>query len=237
MEESKQVKHIAIIMDGNRRFAQKQGLDKVRGHDSGAKKLGEVIEWCLEYRIKELTLYTFSMQNFSREKREVDTLLNLFRKHFEKLKDDNKISKNRIRVRVIGRIHMFPEDLQRSIYEIMEKTKTHDNLTINFAMAYGGREEIVDAVRKIAEDVKFGSINITNIDSIDEKMFASKLYLNSDPEIVIRTGGDKRTSNFLPWQTIYSEWFFTTSLWPEFSKEEFVKILDEFNSRERRFGK
>ena len=177
------------------------------------------------------------MQNFSREKREVDTLLNLFRKHFEKLKDDNKISKNRIRVRVICRIHMFPEDLQRSIYEIMEKTKTHDNLTINFAMAYGGREEIVDAVRKIAEDVKFGSINITNIDSIDEKMFASKLYLNSDPEIVIRTGGDKRTSNFLPWQTIYSEWFFTTSLWPEFSKEEFVKILDEFNSRERRFGK
>ncbi len=234
MEVINKITHIAIIMDGNRRFAQKQGLDKIKGHDSGAKKLSEVIEWCLEYKIKELTLYTFSMQNFSREKREVDTLFSLFRKHFERLKDDEKISKNKIRIKVIGRTHLFPEDLQKSIRDIEEKTKDNDNFMLNFAMAYGGREEIVDAVKRIAEEVKFGSINI---ESVDEKSFAEKLYLNSDPDIVIRTGGDKRTSNFLPWQTVYSEWFFTESLWPEFSKEEFMQMLNEFNSRERRFGK
>lgn len=228
------IKHIAIIMDGNRRFAKKNSLAEGKGHEKGAEKLADVIKWCLEAKIKELTLYTFSMQNFNRDKKEVDGLLGLFRKHFDKLKDDKKITENKIRIKVIGRKYLFPEDLQKSILEIEQKTEEHDNLTINFAMAYGGREEIVDAAKLIAEEVKFNNISV---EEIDENMFAQKLYLNSNPEIVIRTGGDHRTSNYLPWQTVYSEWFFTESLWPEFSEKEFLEIINKFNERERRFGK
>ncbi|MFH1440040.1 MAG: polyprenyl diphosphate synthase [Candidatus Woesearchaeota archaeon] len=231
---SRPLTHIAVVMDGNRRFAKKQSLLLGKGHESGAKKLEKVIDWCLEIGLKELTLYTFSMQNFNRDKKEVDDLFRLFRKHFNKLKDDKRIFKNRIRIKVIGRKHLFPEDMQKSIAEIEELTKKHDNLTINFAMAYGGREEIVDAARLIAEEVKYNDISI---EEIDEKMFAEKLYLKSDPDIVIRTGGDHRTSNFLPWQTVYSEWFFVNNLWPELSKKEFMDIADMFNKRERRFGK
>jgi tritrans,polycis-undecaprenyl-diphosphate synthase [geranylgeranyl-diphosphate specific] len=228
------IKHVAIIMDGNRRFARKNKLLEGKGHEKGAEKLADVIKWCLEKEIKELTLYTFSMQNFNRDKKEVEGLFGLFRKHFEKLKDDKKIEENKIRIKVIGRKHLFPEDLQKSIFNIEEKTKNNDNLTINFAMAYGGREEIVDAAKRIAKEVKFNDLSI---EEIDEKLFAEKLYLNSNPDIVIRTGGDHRTSNYLPWQTTYSEWFFTESLWPELSKEEFTNILDNFNNRQRRFGK
>ena len=232
--EFKILKHIAIIMDGNRRYAKKLKLSSGKGHEKGAEKLFDVVDWCLEFKIKELTLYTFSMQNFNRQKSEVKTLFFLFKKYFTKLKDDKKIHNNRIRIRIIGRTHLFPPDLQKSIREITEKTKDYDNLIINFAMAYGGREEIVDAAKQISEEVKFSDLNI---EEINEKLFSEKLYLNSDPDIVIRTGGDTRTSNFLPWQTIYSEWFFTKSLWPEFSKEEFTGILNEFRERQRRFGK
>ena len=232
--EDKTPKHIAIIMDGNRRYAKKLHLPSGVGHEKGAEKLREVIDWCLEAEIKELTLYTFSMQNFNRDEKEVKGLFNLFKKHFDKLKDDKNLHKNKIRIKVVGRKYLFPENMQKSIQEIEEVTKKYDNLTINFAMAYGGREEILDAVRQIAEEVKYNDVEVKEI---DEAIFAQKLYLNSDPEIVIRTGGDRRTSNFLPWQTIYSEWFFTESLWPELGKEEFFGILDIFSKRERRFGK
>lgn len=226
--------HIAIIMDGNRRYAKKLNLSSGKGHEKGAERLFDVVEWCLEFKIKELTLYTFSMQNFNRQKSEVELLFSLFKRYFMKLKDDKKIHNNKIRIKIIGRTHLFPDDLQKSIREIIEKTKEYNNLTLNFAMAYGGREEIIDAAKQIAEEVKFSDLHI---DEINEQTFAEKLYLNSNPDIVIRTGGDTRTSNFLPWQTIYSEWFFTKSLWPEFSKEEFIGVLNEFRERKRRFGK
>lgn len=226
--------HIAIIMDGNRRYAKKLNLSSGKGHEKGAERLFDVVDWCLEFKIKELTLYTFSMQNFNRQKSEVETLFFLFKKYFTKLKDDKKIHNNKIKIKVIGRTHLFPDDLQKSIRDIIEKTKDYNNLILNFAMAYGGREEIIDAAKQIAEEVKF---NDFNIDEINEQTFSDKLYLNSNPDIVIRTGGDTRTSNFLPWQTVYSEWFFTKSLWPEFSKEEFLSIIKEFNERQRRFGR
>lgn len=226
--------HIAIIMDGNRRYAKKLNLSSRKGHEKGAEKLFDVVDWCLEFKIKELTLYTFSMQNFNRSKEEVSLLFGLFKKYFIKLKDDKRIINNKIKIKVIGRTHLFPEDLQKAIKNIEEKTTKYNNLKINFAMAYGGREEIVDAAKQIAEEVKFSDLHI---DEINEQTFGDKLYLNSNPDIVIRTGGDTRTSNFLPWQTIYSEWFFTKSLWPEFSKEEFVGILNEFRERQRRFGR
>ena len=232
--KNKNIKHIAIIMDGNRRYAKKNHMPTIWGHEKGAQKLRDVIGWCLDLGIKELTLYTFSMQNFNREEKEVQGLFDLFYKHFDKLKEDKGIFKNKIRVKVAGRKHLFPERLQKAIQEIEDLTKEHDNLIMNFAMAYGGREEIVDAAKRIAEEVKFNDISV---EEVDENLFAQKLYLNSDPDIVIRTGGDNRTSNFLPWQTVCSEWFFPDSFWPELSKEEFIGILDNFTNRQRRFGK
>ena len=175
--ETRQAKHIAMIMDGNRRYAKKLHLPAGVGHEKGAEKLSNVIKWCLEAEIKELTLYAFSMQNFHRKQEEVEGLFKLFRKHFAKLNDDKSIIEKKIRIKVVGRKHLFPNDIQESIAKIEEKTKQHDNLTINFAMAYGGREEIVDAARKIASEIKHNEITA---EEIDNETFANHLYFKSD---------------------------------------------------------
>ncbi|MBI5392627.1 di-trans,poly-cis-decaprenylcistransferase [Candidatus Woesearchaeota archaeon] len=228
------IKHIAIIMDGNRRFADKNKLLKLKGHEQGAKKVEEVLDWCKEFNIKELTLYTFSAQNFSRSKEEVNYLFTLFERYFKKFIDDKKIYKNKIKINFIGRIELFPKNIQKMVEELREKTKLHDKFILNFAFGYGGREEIVDAVKKIAEQVKFGNLAV---DEINEQIVQNALYLQSEPEIVIRTSGEKRTSNFLLWQANYAEWFFIDNYWPEFSKQDFVDVLNEYAERERRFGK
>lgn len=205
-----------------------------KGHEWGAKKVEKLFDWCKEIGIKELTLYSFSVENFNRPKLEFDYLMDIFRKEFDKLKQDKRVDDNRIKINFIGRIWMFPKDIQEKMNYLMEKTKNYDGYIVNFAMAYGGRAEVIDAVKRIAEQVKKGQLDIENI---NEESFSKNLYMEDEPELIIRTGGEKRTSNFLIWQSNYSEWFFLEKMWPEFEKEDLVKVIYEYSKRERRFGK
>ena len=231
--EANNPKHIAIILDGNRRFAKKQGLEVWKGHSFGAKKVEDLLKWCRDLGIKELTLYSFSMDNFKRPEREKKAIFGLFRKNFEKLEKDERLMKNGIKVRFIGKIGMFPKDIQESMQRLMEKTNENERFKVNFAMAYSGKAEITDSVRKIINKLNNKSININDI---NEEMIKNNLYLGSEPDIFIRPGGEKRMSDFLIWQSAYSELFFLDKLWPEFTKEDLVDIIEEFKGRERRFG-
>lgn len=230
---AKQGLHIGIILDGNRRFAKKRGMLPWKGHKYGADKVAELLEWCRELSIKELTLYSFSLENFRRPENEKKILFKLFRENIEKLEKDERIEKNGMKIRFIGRLEMFPPLLVKDMARLMEKTKKNNNYIVNFAMAYGGRAEIADAFRKIALEVKKGKISA---EDIDEKIITKNLYLSSEPDLVIRPGGEKRVSNFLIWQSYYSEWHFTDKLWPEFTKSDFINAIADFRKRERRFG-
>ncbi|MFH1849650.1 MAG: polyprenyl diphosphate synthase [archaeon] len=227
-------KHIAIILDGNRRFSKKLRARPWKGHEWGAKKVEMLFSWCEEYGITELTLYTFSLENFQRSRTEVSYLMNLFRKEFDRLKDDERIARNRIRINFAGRLHLFPEDIQERMNGLMESTGKHSRYIVNFAMGYGGRAEIVDAARKIAEQVKSGRLKI---EGINEETFSRNLYLSGEPDMIIRTGGEVRTSNFLNYQGAYSEWVFLEKTWPEFEKKDLADCIAEYAKRERRFGK
>ena len=227
-------KHVGIILDGNRRFAKRLMMKPWQGHEWGAKKVEKMIDWCREYNIHELTLYCFSLENFhSRPKQEFDYLMDLFLKEFEELKNDERLSKYKIRISFIGRLSLFPQKIQQAMSYLMEKTKENNKYIVNFAMAYSGKAEIIDATKKIAEQVRQGKLNI---DSINEELFSKNLYLSSEPEVIIRTGGEKRTSNFMNFQAAYAEWIYLEKMWPEFEKEDFVHCLEEFKSRQRRMG-
>lgn len=232
--EEKKPKHIAIILDGNRRLAKKLGLDPWKGHELGEKKVEKLLEWCYQLDVKELTLYAFSMQNFNRPKQEFDFLMKLFEEMCEKLLQDKRLMEQNLRIRFLGRIHLFPPKLQSLMNEIMKKTENNKEYTLNLAMAYGGREEITDAVRKLAEDLKKGSINA---EEIDEKTISKYLYTSSEPDLIIRTSGEIRTSNFLPWQATYSEWIFLKKCWPEFELEDLIDCIKEYSKRDIRKGK
>jgi tritrans,polycis-undecaprenyl-diphosphate synthase [geranylgeranyl-diphosphate specific] len=226
--------HVGIIMDGNRRYARKRALSPWKGHEFGARKLEQVLEWSRELGIRELTLYTLSIQNFDRPKAEVEYLMNLFRSNFSSIKKDERIAKHQIRINIIGRLSMFPEDIQKMMRDIMEQTRTNDKYILNFAMGYGGREEIVDAAKKISRDVKAGKISP---EDITPESFSRYLYLQDEPDLIIRTGGETRTSNFLMWQSSYSEWVFLDKMWPELEKSDIESSIAEYASRKRRFGK
>lgn len=230
----KNPEHIGIILDGNRRFAKRLNLNPWKGHELGFEKLKKLFKWCKELEIKEITLYCFSMQNFNRPKKEFDYLMDLFEKGFNEVSTNEDIHKYKIRVNVIGRHYLFPEKVQEKIKKVIDLTKDYNDYRINIALAYGGREEIIDAVKKVAEKVKDKELDI---DDINEKTFAKNLYLDREPDLIIRTGGEKRTSNFLPWQSIYSEWVFLEKTWPEFEKEDLIKVIEEYKQRQRRFGK
>ena len=231
---NKNPEHIAIILDGNRRFAKKLMLEPWKGHELGFEKLKKLFKWCKELEIKETTLYCFSIQNFNRPKKEFDYLMNLFEKGFNEVSKNEDIHKYKIRINIIGRYYLFPEKVQKEIKKVADLTKDYNDYKINIALAYGGREEIVDTVKKIAEKVKNKELEIKDI---NEEAFSENLYLNTEPDLIIRTGGEKRTSNFLPWQSIYSEWFFLEKTWPEFEKEDLIKVIEEYKERERRFGR
>jgi len=227
-------KHIGLILDGNRRFARRLMMKPWQGHEWGAKKVESVLEWCKELNIHEVTLYCFSIENFhSRPKDEFDYLMNLFFKEFTNLKNDEKLERDQVRITFIGRIWLFPKRIQEVMQELMEKTRNNDKYIINFAMAYGGKAEIVDAAKKIAQQVKEGKIEIS---AINEDMFSKHLYISSEPQLIIRTGGEKRTSNFLNYQAAYAEWMYVEKMWPEFEKEDFIQCLEEYKNRQRRFG-
>jgi len=227
-------RHIAFIMDGNRRFAKRLMLEPTRGHEFGAEKLWSVYKWCKEAGVCEATFYAFSTENFNRPKKEFDYLMNLFEKETSKLLTDTRVAQESIRIKIIGRTYMFNETLQKLIAQVQEKTAGNNGFTMTFALAYGGRSELVDACKRLAEEVKNGALRV---EDIDEKKLGERLYMDSEPDMIIRTGGEKRTSNFLPYQSVYSEWFFLDRFWPEFSEEDFKKCLGEFMSRERRIGK
>lgn len=223
------VKHIGIILDGNRRYAKKKLKEPWKGHDSGAEKVERLFDWCKELGVTELTLYSFSLQNFQRDKKEVDYLMNLFCKFFTSERIKTKIKNNQIKINFIGRTHLLPKEVQEIIRILQKETENNTAFKANFAMAYGGREEIIDGINKILKEGK--------LKEVDEQAFSRYLALQSEPDVIIRTGGEKRTSNFLLWQSWYSEWFFLDKLWPEFEKEDLLKVVEEFKHRERRYGK
>jgi len=227
-------KHIGIVLDGNRRFAKRLMKEPWKGHEFGAEKVEKLLSWCKELGIKELTLYAFSMQNFSRPKQEFDYLMKLFLEFFEKAKNNKTIHDNKIRINFIGRIELFPKEVYSKMLELTEATKDYSDYLVNFAMAYGGREEIVDAIKKIGRKIEAGEITDAEI---DEELVNKNVYMKDEPDFIIRTGGDHRTSNFLIWQSSYSEWFFLEKTWPEFEKEDLITCMNEFMQRERRFGK
>ena len=230
---SKSPKSIAIILDGNISYAKKLGMQPWKGHEFGLRKLEELFEWCMELGIKEVTLYCFSTENFKRAKKEVNYLLGLFWSEFEKINQGRGVFKDKVKVNVIGRLDMFSKRMKGAMLEAVEKTRKNKELAVNFALAYGGRQEIVDAVKNLAIQLKNNKIKIGDI---SEKLIANNLYLKSEPDMVIRPGGEVRTSNFLTWQSVYSEWVFIDKLWPEFTKEDLIECVKEFKNRERRFG-
>ncbi|HUS50134.1 MAG TPA: polyprenyl diphosphate synthase [Candidatus Paceibacterota bacterium] len=223
----KNLRHVGIILDGNRRFSKRLMLKPLKGHEYGAKKVERLFDWVKELGIKELTLYCFSLENFNRPKKEFDYLMNLFKKEFSKLKNDKRIHRNKIKIRFIGKKELFDKELQRIIKELEDVTRKYSRYKINFAFGYGGRQEIIWAVKNLVKRRK----------KINEKNLQKELWLGNEPDLIIRTGGEKRTSNFLPWQSIYSEWFFLDKMWPEFTKQDLVKCIEEFKKRKRRFGK
>jgi tritrans,polycis-undecaprenyl-diphosphate synthase [geranylgeranyl-diphosphate specific] len=230
-------RHIGVILDGNRRFAKKLVMKPWMGHDWGAKKIRQFLDWSRELGVQEVTAYCFSMQNFNRPKQEFDFLMDTFDKEFTALSTPEQVEelrKNGVRINFIGRIGMFPENIQKGMRTLMGLTKENKPFVANFAMAYGGREEVIDAAKKLGEDIKAGKVDI---EKLNEEVFGKYLYLNSEPDLIIRTGGEHRTSNFLIWQSHYSEWFFVDKTWPEMEKEDLVKVIQEFSQRERRFGK
>jgi len=227
MNQLKNKLHIGIILDGNRRFAKRLMKEPWKGHEYGAEKVEILFDWCKELNIKELTLYAFSLENFNRPKREFDFLMNIFEKEFTRLKDDKRLEKNKIKIRFIGKRQLLNKEIQKLMNELEEKTKNNNNYIINFAIAYGGRQEILDAIKKLKE----------SDEEINEENFQKNLWLSSQPDFIIRTGGEKRTSNFLPWQAVYSEWIFLDKMWPEFTKEDLIACIEDFQNRQRRFGK
>ncbi|MFH1591782.1 MAG: polyprenyl diphosphate synthase [Candidatus Woesearchaeota archaeon] len=229
-----EINHVGIILDGNRRFAKRLMLNPFKGHEWGAKKFRKFMRWCEEIGIKEVTAFAFSLENFNRPKAEFEYLMNIFEKEFKALVNEPEVYEKKLKIRFIGRIEMFPPKVYNVMKELMEKTKYHDKFLLNFAMAYGGRAEITDAAKKIVNEVKEGKLSV---DDINPEMFKDYLYLKSEPELIIRTSGEMRSSGFLLYQGDYSEWFFVNKFWPEFEKEDLLKCIDEFKSRGRRFGK
>ncbi len=228
--------HVAIIMDGNRRFAREFGLAPNEGHVKGKEKLEEVMEWCLELGIKVLTVYAFSTENLLRQADEVKCLMDLFEENFLKLAKDERIHKHHIRLTVIGQIDLLPDNVQQAIRTALDATKDYDSYYYNIALAYGSRQEIVQAIRSIAEDVKQGKMDI---EDIDERTVSSYMYTAQfpDPDLVLRTSGEERVSNFLLWQLAYSELYFTDVFWPGFRKVDFLRAIRTYQQRKRRFGK
>ncbi len=225
-------RHLGIILDGNRRFAKRLMLKPWKGHEWGYEKVKSVLEWCKEYNIREVTLYSFSIENFDRPKEEFNYLMEIFKKACTHFKNDPN-GKN-MKIHFVGRIAMFPQDVQDAMHDLMEATKHNSPYILNLAMAYGGRAEIIDATKKIAQEIKEGKLNV---DQINEDLFAQHLYLNSDPDLIIRTSGEQRLSGFLLYQGSYAEIAFVEKLWPEFEKKDFLKCLDHYAHSERRFGK
>jgi len=230
LDKKKIPKHIGIIMDGNRRWAAKRGLAAMQGHEAGVKALIKIVDHCLDLGVETLTIYALSTENWrKRAKKEVEGLFNLLVKAVAEKKEEYK--KKGVKLAVLGNFQAFPRKVVKAIEEMLAIVKTHERLKVNVALNYGGRDEIIRAVKKIIEeDIPAKKIN--------EKMFGEFLYTNDerDPDLMIRTGGQERLSNFLLWQLSYSELYFTDTLWPDFSPKKLDQAIAEYQKRQRRFG-
>ena len=225
--------HIAIIMDGNGRWAKAQGKHRIFGHKNGVKAVREVTEGCAEIGVKHLTLYAFSTENWNRPKMEVSALMELL---FLTIgKEIKTLQKNNIRLNAIGHLHNLPESNRKALTEVMEATKNNTRMTLTLALSYGSREELTEAAKKIAIDFKAGRITL---DEISQQIMGDHLYTKGmpDPELMIRTSGEHRISNFLLWQLAYTELYFTEKFWPEFTKNDLYQAIYDVQNRERRFG-
>jgi tritrans,polycis-undecaprenyl-diphosphate synthase [geranylgeranyl-diphosphate specific] len=229
--------HIAIILDGNRRWASENDLNPWLGHKKGAETVEQLLDWCDKLGVRFATLYTFSMENFRRSPQEVEEIMQIAEEKFRKLLTDERIRRNKVHVKVIGRVNLLPESLQQLIANVEEATADYDNQFLNFAFAYGGRAEIVDATKTIAEKVKNGELDLNDV---DETTFEQYLYTShmskQDPDLIIRTSGEERLSGFLLWQSAYSELCFLDVYWPDFRLIDLLRAIRTFQNRKRRYG-
>jgi len=234
--------HIAIILDGNRRWANEQEshpflLQDKWGHKNGADTVEQLLDWTHMLRVKYVTLYTFSTENFARHSDEVEKIMQLAEERFRKLLKDERLHRDKIHVKVLGRVNLLPKTLQETIWELEKATQTYDGFFWNFAFAYGGRAEIVDATKEIAKQVKNGEIDV---DDVNESLFEKYLYTShmdkQDPDMIIRTSGEERLSGFLLWQAAYSELLFLDVYWPDFRLIDLLRAIRTFQRRKRRFG-
>ena len=225
--------HVAIIMDGNGRWAKQQGKPRSYGHKKGADTLKNIISVCRESNIKYLTVYAFSSENWGRPEEEISDLMGLLKTYIGK--ELNLLIKNKIRLNVLGDISKMPKDVIEQINEAIQKTKHFDDAVFSIALSYGARQEITNALVKLCKKSQNNNLNINDISESD---ISAELYSHDlpDPDLLIRTGGEKRLSNFLLWQLAYTELYFSDTMWPDFSKQEFKQICDDFMTRERRYG-
>ncbi len=237
VKDEEKPEHIAIILDGNRRWALDHSMNPHMGHYYGADKTEKMLRWCLDLGVKTMTLYAFSTENFKRSEEEVEELMRLFENKLHQILKNEDIHKHRVRVRFIGRLSLLPEHIQGLIGKVEDATRNYDEHFLNLAMAYGGRAEIVDAARKIAQEVKGEKLFP---EDIDEEVFEKYLYTaylpKQDPDLIIRTSGEERLSGFLLYQSAYSELCFLDVFWPEFRRIDMLRAIRTFQKRKRRFG-
>ena len=233
LEKEKMPKHIAIIMDGNRRWAKNKGLDPKLGHKEGAKTLEKIVRYANKIGLEYITVYAFSTENWKRAEDEVKTLMLLLQNYLDDY--SKRADTENIRVKVIGDISALNTGMQKSIAKCMERTKDNTGVTFTIALNYGGRDEIVKAVKQIASNVKEGKLEVENI---TEETVSNNLYTAGipDPDLLIRTSGEIRTSNFLPWQIVYSEFLFIEKNWPDFAEQDLDAAIEVFMKRHRKFG-
>ncbi len=226
--------HLAIIMDGNGRWAKQKGMLRALGHESGTKSVKTTVETCAKLGIKNLTLYAFSTENWNRPKLEVDTLMKLLVSSLKK--EIKTLQNNNIKLNAIGNLTNLPDSVQKELLEVINKTAENTRMTLTLALSYGAREELIQAVKKISNKVKN---NIISEEAIDESIINQHLYTHNLPDVdlVIRTSGEHRISNFLLWQIAYAEFYFTNVLWPDFSENDLYESIISYQKRERRFGK
>jgi tritrans,polycis-undecaprenyl-diphosphate synthase [geranylgeranyl-diphosphate specific] len=229
-------RHIAIIMDGNRRFAQELGLSWEAGHVFGKEKIEEVLDWCFELGIRVLTVFAFSTENFKRSEKEVETLMNLLKQELDVAKEDSRVHKNKVRIQILGKLDSLPKDIQESARSIMKLTRSYKTYYLNIALAYGGREEIIQAIQRMGSDIKKGKLKLKDI---SQNTVSSYLYTKGlpDPDLILRTSGEERISNFLLWQLAYSELYFCDVYWPAIRKRDFLLAIRTYQQRKRRYGK
>jgi len=231
------LEHIAIILDGNRRWASENELNPWLGHKKGAETVEQLLDWCEKLGVKFVTLYTFSTENFRRSPEEVAEIMKIAQEKFRKLLTDERIHRNKVHVKVIGRVNLLPKSLQQLIADVEKATENYDNQFLNFAFAYGGRAEILDAAKMIAEKVRDGELKL---DDVNESMFEKHLYTahmpQQDPDLIMRTSGEERLSGFLVWQSAYSELVFLDVYWPDFRLIDLLRAIRTFQTRKRRYG-